>query len=122
MSGDSKLLQKHQELIQNSLAIGAIGISAISFWEIAMLARQGRLALGLPIEDWIHAVQSIKGLQTLELNLPILLESVHLPGNPHKDPADRMIMATARIKQAKMLSYDSKILAYAEQGFLNAVN
>jgi PIN domain nuclease of toxin-antitoxin system len=54
----------------------------------------------------------------VELTLPVLLESVRLPNDCHKDPADRMIIAAARIHQYRLLSYDQKIITYAQMGYL----
>lgn len=51
----------------------------------------------------------------------IAIEASHLPGDLHSDPADRLIIATARSLGATIITRDPKILAYAEAGFVEAI-
>ena len=86
-----------------------------------MLAESGRLSLGIPLDQWVQEALNITGLHALELSIPILLESVRLPNKCHKDPAARMIIASAKVHDYNLLSYDQKIIYYAKKWYLNLV-
>ena len=90
-----------------------IGVSAISCWEIAKLVEYGRLQLPLPVEDWLQAALSYPGVRLLDLSPRIAVESTQLPGSFHKDPADQIIVATARVYDCPLMTADHKILAYS---------
>jgi PIN domain nuclease of toxin-antitoxin system len=92
------LLTKKQ-LIQENEGLG-LGISVISCWEVAKLVEYSRLILPYP------------GIQLLNLTPRIVIESTQLPGGFHRDPADQIIVATARIYDCELLTVDNKILTY----------
>ena len=71
-------------------------ISSISAWEIAMLVEKGRLVLSMDVERWLDEVAQIDGVRFVPVDNEIGIKSAVLPGTFHKDPADRMIVATAR--------------------------
>ena len=91
----------------------SILVSCISAWEIAMLVARGRLALSMDVAAWLAMAARIEGLRFVPVDNPIALESVNLPGSFHPDPADRIIVATARKHAASLITRDEKILAYA---------
>jgi PIN domain nuclease of toxin-antitoxin system len=97
-----------------------IYLSAISVWEIAMLHSKNRIHLTLPVGQWITQALQAPCIELLPLTPDISIESTVLPGTLHADPADRIIVATARIHNHPLLTRDSKILNYAKEGFLNA--
>jgi PIN domain nuclease of toxin-antitoxin system len=109
--GDSRLTTRQARFIQEHEAQG-LGVSAISCWEIAMLVQRKRLDLGRPAREWFDAALAYPGMRLLELSPQVAVESTELPGNFHGDPADRMIVATARVWQAPLVTSDAKILAY----------
>lgn len=117
---DSRLGQTTRRLIEQESADGRILVPAISLWEIAMLVAKERLALGQDVRTWIDNVIGLDGLEIAELLPHISLDAVSLPGSFHPDPADRMIVATARYHQAKLVTADRQILDYAAQGHLIA--
>lgn len=119
MTSSKQLRPDDKKRIEMAMRDGCLFVSAISFWEIAMLAKSGRLLLSIPIDQWLQEVLHVPGLHVLELSIPILLESVQLPDGCHKDPADRMIIASARVNQYPLMSYDEKIIQYAQNGYLN---
>ena len=88
-------------------------VSAVSWWEVAMLVKRGRLALPLPIEDWCQEATAGSGIATLPLTPEIALRSVQL-SDVHRDPADRFIIATALEAGARLLSLDALIATYPE--------
>ena len=90
-----------------------IGVSAISCWEIARLDAGGRLALGHPVAEWFSIALNYPGIQLLDLTPEISIDANNLPGAMHKDPADRIIVATARVFGCQLLTADDKITHYA---------
>jgi PIN domain nuclease of toxin-antitoxin system len=92
---------------------GEILISSISAWEIAMLVARNRLTLSMDVDSWLNLVGRIEGVRFVPVDNRIALESTRLPGEFHKDPADRMIVALARTLSAPLLTADEKIRAYA---------
>ncbi|TDI60859.1 MAG: type II toxin-antitoxin system VapC family toxin [Alphaproteobacteria bacterium] len=87
-------------------------VSSISAWELAMLVDKGRLSLNMDIADWLTTVESIEQVTFVPVDNDIAVASVVLPGNFHKDPADRMIVATARKLGYALLTADEKIQKY----------
>ncbi len=87
-------------------------VSSITAWEIAMLAQRGRLGLATDISSWLAEVGKIPGLKFIPVDNTIAVDAVMLPGEFHKDPADRIIVATARKFTAPIITADEKISAY----------
>ena len=88
------------------------GVAAISPWEIALLSTHGRLQLGRPVSDWLAAALHPDFVSLLPLLPAIAVDSCTLPGSFHADPADRMIVATARHHGLTLLTADAAIRAY----------
>ena len=95
-------------------------LSAISIWEVAMLEAKGRIAFSTDITSWSREAISAPGLQLVDLQPEISIDSTRLPGQFHGDPADRIIVATARFLKCSLITVDKKILAYAGEGFVDA--
>jgi PIN domain nuclease of toxin-antitoxin system len=98
-----------------------IYVSPISAWEIGMLASKKRVTLSVTPERWFGRLLALPGFELTELSTEVLIASSFLPGSPPRDPADRVIAATARDLGATLLTRDRLLLAYAEQGHLSAV-
>lgn len=90
-----------------------IGVSAISCWEVAKLVERGRLRLPLPTDQWLHAALAYPGVRLLDLTPDIAADACSLPGNFHGDPADQIIVATARHYRSDLVTMDQRILSYA---------
>lgn len=112
VSGDSRLSTKAKTAIDTERHDGEILVSAISAWECVMLARAGRLVLSMDTVTWLDTVSQVPGLRFVPVDTSIAIQSVELPGEFHKDPADRMIVATARRFSAALITADSKIRHY----------
>lgn len=121
MGGDPSLSPFTREIIENAHQNGGVFVSAISCWEIAMLEQKKRIILNKPCLDWIKTSLHY-GIQLLPITPEISVESSHLPDYFAGDPADRMIIATARIESLLLVTRDEKILKYAEQQMVLAVN
>ena len=113
VSGDTgQISPAAQEAIKQELAGGQIVISSISAWELAMLVAKGRLALSMDVSEWLACVSQIEAVTFVTVDNTIAVKSTELPGEFHKDPADRMIVATARKLAAPLVTADEKIRAY----------
>ena len=89
-----------------------LGVSVISCWEVAKLIELKRLSFEIDVHDWINHALSYPGIQLIEFSPRIAIESTQLPGEFHRDPADQIIVATARIHDCPLLTMDKKILDY----------
>lgn len=106
-----RLSSEHAQNIEKHRASG-LGVSVISCWEVAKLVEYGRLKLACAVDEWVDGALSIPGVVLLELTPRIAVESTRLPGTIHRDPADQIIIATARVLELEMLTEDEKILGY----------
>ena len=100
---------------------GNLRISVISIWELAMLEKRGRVALPMNIRTWVDQALSKPGIAVAPLTSEIMIESVHLPGQVHGDPADRMLVATARVLGATLATKDARLIQYSRQRHVRAL-
>lgn len=107
--------------IQKAESEGALLVSVISIWELAMLEKRGRVGLPRSIGAWVNDALNQPGVATAPLTPEIMLESVHLPGDLHGDPADRMLVATARVLGATLLTSDREVIRYSRQRHVRAL-
>ena len=96
-------------------------VSAISVWEIGMHAARGRIQLAVPLRDWVERALSVPGIRLAPLDAAVAAESTLLPGEPHADPADRFLIATARTHGIALATRDERILECAKSGYLRVV-
>lgn len=78
-----------------------------------MLVNGGRLTLTMDVEQWLDTARQIEQIRFVPVDNDIAVKSTRLPGEFHKDPADRMIVATARKLGAPLITADEKIRDYA---------
>lgn len=121
MAGDSRLSAEVRQAIENASYAAGVNISAISLWEIAMLVTKERLKLKRDVGEWVELVVANPGLTLVPLAPEIAVASTRLPGEIHRDPADRIIVATARTLDATLVTADQALLDYAAAGHLSAV-
>lgn len=88
-------------------------VSDISFWEVATKAAKGKLVFSMDVAFWLRRAERAPGIVTVALSREILLLSTRLPGQPHGDPADRMLLATAQLLRAPLVTVDEEIISYA---------
>jgi len=77
-----------------------------------MLVDRGRLELTTGVDDWVAASQALPFLEFVPVDSRVALRAVRLPGSFHPDPADRMIVATALVLGAQVVSKDERMHAY----------
>ena len=97
------------DLIEHAWASQAVAVSAISFWEIAMLQAKGRIHLQGTVQTWRSLLLN-QGLKEFGVNGQIGIQAAQL--DLHGDPADRLIAATALVHQATLCTADEKLLAW----------
>ncbi len=113
VSGSGQLSANAKRAIDTTLnADREVIVSSISVWEIAMLINRGRLVLSMDIDNWIGELTQIEGLGFIPVDNEIGVKSTKLPGRFHKDPADRMIVATAHKFAVPLVTADEKIRNY----------
>ena len=89
------------------------GVSAISVWEASRKESLGKLRLSCPIRQWFAAAIREPFVELQPLSVDVAHESNHLPGEFHRDPADQIIVATARLQRLTLITADQRILAYS---------
>lgn len=121
VNGDSRLGAAAGALIEETVQTDCVAVSAITPWEIALLAEKGRLRLGRELGAWIESALALPGVNVIPIEPAIAIDSVRLPGNFHPDPADRFIISTARHCGAPLVTADRAILAYAAGGHIRTL-
>lgn len=89
-----------------------LGVSAISVWELCKLVEKGRIKISLPLHDWISASLHPEFLELVGLTPEIAVASTQLPGPFHRDPADQIIVATARVYNVTLVTQDRDLRRY----------
>lgn len=113
VNGSDELSAAAKKAIDAIIAKGGeIIISSISAWEISMLIEKKRLVLSMDIESWLEQVEQIEGFRFMPIDNEIGYKSTILPGEFHQDPADRMIVATARKLAVALVTADEQIRDY----------
>jgi len=107
-----KLPKKALSRINQATRKDFVLISSISVWEIYMLVSKKRLSFSTDTEMWLATIEKLPFVQFAPVDNRIAAKSVTLPGAFHADPADRMIVATAREKGIPLVTGDERIRAY----------
>jgi PIN domain nuclease of toxin-antitoxin system len=102
-------------------AAGIVFVSAITAWEIGLLVSRRRLNLLTTPQRWFARLLDVPGIRLAELSPDILIASSFLPGEPPRDPADRILLATARELGAALITRDRLLLKYAEDGQVSTI-
>lgn len=96
-------------------------ISPISVWEIGVQHSKGRIQLSAPLRDWVRDALAPVGIALLPLDAESAVESTLLPGEPHGDPADRLLIAAARTKGLVLATRDKGIVGYGHAGHVRVL-
>ena len=107
----SALTPRARAAIAGALPRAGCVVSAISIWEIGRKVKQGRLAIGLPVEQFADRLAQVKGLDIQPIDVAVWLRNLALPW-AHRDPADRTIVATAGLLGATLVTSDRETGAY----------
>jgi PIN domain nuclease of toxin-antitoxin system len=102
-------------------AAGSVFVSAITAWEVGLLVSRKRLNLLMTPRRWFDRLLDVPGVRLAELPPDLLIASSFLPGEPPRDPADRIILATARDLGATLITRDRALLAYGGNGYVSTI-
>lgn len=116
MQGSERIGPLSRALIVAAAETDAVFVAAVSAWEIAMLVAKDRLALDRDVGEWLDTALRLPGLRLAALDPLVAVDSTRLPGEVHGDPADRLIIATARRHAAVLITDDRLILQYGAAG------
>jgi PIN domain nuclease of toxin-antitoxin system len=111
-SQHAELSRRAKKAISSAMESEGILVSSISAWEIAALTARGRISLSMDAANWLKTLMEVPGIRFVPVDNRIALGAVNLPGDFHRDPADRFIVATAREYAVPLVSKDRKILDY----------
>jgi len=89
-------------------------VSVISVWEISLLLAKNRIVLSAPLQEWVERETALPGLRLRALSAEVAIESTPLPGDPHADPADRFLIAEARVAGCTLVTADRKVIDYGQ--------
>ncbi|MCE9596692.1 MAG: type II toxin-antitoxin system VapC family toxin [Spirochaetia bacterium] len=107
VSNPELLSKQTLQILKKGASEKSIVVSCISAWEVAMLVKKGRLKLSQDVEEWIRKSERLSFLNFIPIDNAILLKSVSISEKISKDPADRIIVATAVILGAKLVTKDA---------------
>lgn len=109
ISGSDALSETHRRVIKKADTKSPLWVSDISLWEIATLYSLGRIELDLPLRDWLERATAPPLVRRVGILPAIAAEVAALPDDFHRDPADRIIVSTARVMGATLLTRDQRI-------------
>lgn len=107
---DPRLGQRYLDALDGLHSDARPSISDISLWEVATLVERGRIRLGIPFDEWLRAAAHPRTVTVLPITPEVALEVASLPGGFHRDPADRVIIATSRVYKLPLLTRDQLIM------------
>ena len=110
---DRRLSRKASDAITRAARSEGVWLSAISIWEVAKKVEKKQFVLDRPLRPWIDQALGVSGLLLAELTPAILLDSCELPQPFHGDPADQLIVASARHHGAVLVTRDQRLRSYA---------
>lgn len=97
--------------LRKAVPAGPLWVSDISLWEIAMLVQLERIKLTIPLRDWLERATAPPRVQRIGITPAIAAETTVLPDSFPRDPADRILAATARVLGARLVTMDQRIIA-----------
>ncbi len=110
LAGDRRLTRGQRRVINKAHEESPLGLSEISLWEIATLHELGRIELDRPLREWLEQASAPPLVRRVAILPAVAAEVAALPATFHRDPADRIIVATARVFGAKLVTSDRAII------------
>lgn len=111
LADSARLTANYRRVLEANRESG-IGVSVISCWEVAKLVQLGRLTFTVPVLEWLDQALAYPGIRLIDLTPRIAVAATELPGTFHRDPADQIIVATAREYDWELVTVDERILPY----------
>jgi PIN domain nuclease of toxin-antitoxin system len=110
LGGDLRLTSAQAGAIEAASADEPLLVSDISLWEVATLLSLGRIRLQRPLRDWLETAVAPPLVRRMSISPAVAAEVAQLPSSFHRDPADRIIVATARVAGAVVATSDGRIV------------
>ena len=107
--GDVRLVPQERAALDRLAAKGAVRLSPVSLWEAQMLHSKGRLQLDRPFDIWLRDAAAASVVQIVPIDVETVIAIDGLPDSFHGDPADRLIVATARAHRLPLATHDKAI-------------
>jgi PIN domain nuclease of toxin-antitoxin system len=121
IADDQPIAREAADMMNRTIADNEpIYVSPITGWELGLLVSRGRMNLLMSPQRWFELLLQAPGLQLAKMPPDLLMSSSFLPGTPPRDPADRIIAATAREYDYRLITRDRPLLEYARQGHIQA--
>ena len=110
LAEDPRLSPEQRQVLDKADATTPLWVADITLWEIATLFSLGRIKLHLPLRDWLEQATAPPLVQRIPIMPAIAAEVAAFPDTFHRDPADRIIVATARVLCATLMTRDRRIV------------
>jgi PIN domain nuclease of toxin-antitoxin system len=121
MNGDQLTVASRDAITRAQAESAGVFVSPITAWEIATLAARNRIQLSMSPEAWFDALLALTGVRLAPMPPAVLIASASLPGSPPRDPADRIIAATARTFGYTVITRDGELTVYARAGHVEII-
>jgi len=108
-----RLSRKASALLSDPAQYDELLLASISLWELCKLLEKGRLGINAAPQEWMKEALDMPKLRLAELSPSVAYQSTVLPGEFHDDPADQIIVATAREHEATLITKDARIRKYS---------
>ena len=122
MNGDPISVASRDAIAVAQAASSGIFVSPITAWEIAALAAKNRIQLSMAPDSWFDALLALAGVRLAPMPPSVLIASASLPGSPPRDPADRIIAATARMFGYAVITRDGQLTDYGRSGYIEVIS
>ena len=110
LEGGARLSKSQRRVIARANAGQPLAVSDISLWEVATLVQLGRVELTMPLRDWLERAVAPPLVRRFDISPAVAAEVANLPATFHRDPADRILVATARVHGATLLTSDRRFI------------
>ena len=110
ITGERRLSTAQQRRLAKVTPQSPALVSEISLWEVATLFSLGRIELDVPLREWLEGASAEPLVQRCGISPAVAAEVAALPDSFHRDPADRILVATARVQGATLLTQDERII------------
>jgi PIN domain nuclease of toxin-antitoxin system len=121
MNGDPITVESRASITAAQAGNLGVYVSPMTAWEIATLTAKNRLHLTLSPDAWFDALLALAGTRLAAMPPRVLIASTTLPGEPPKDPVDRIIAATGRAFGYTIITRDGDLMLYAQAGHIEAI-
>lgn len=106
----SRLGKEQADVLRAARSGRSLLLSDISLWEVATLANLGRLQLSMPLREWLERATAAPLIECRRISPAVAAQVASLPDHFHRDPADRIIVSTAILENATLLTADRRII------------